>query len=982
MLFRSAQNKWVKLYVQAYGSGYNANSTTIYVYVQGKAQLDAPVVTSHTDWQTVQYSNLDSGLTFSWNAVANATGYIYAVKLLDGEPNPSDNEPGTMLTQANGTTRRTVTVAQSKLAQNKWVKLYVQAYGSGYNACSTTIYVYIEGKPQLAAPTVTSHTDRQTVLYGDLNSGLIFCWNIVTNATGYIYAVKLLDGEPNPSENEAGTMLAQVNGTTSRKVVIDQSKLIKNRWVKLYVQAFGSGYTPNSTSIYVYVGEKQLLSAPVVTSHLDRETVLYSALSSGLTFKWNAVTNATGYIYAVKLLTGTPNISDNEPGTILAQSSGTTSRTVTIDQSKLAQGKWVKLYVQAFGGGYNPNSTTVYVYIAQKADDTYTIPGLGVTIDYGLGQFFTIDKKNHGTDKQYDKWYSGAYECWGFSLYVMDKIKANSADKRIKIYYSTKNDTLVKNAIYGAGPGSHIRTNSSNHSYVVTGLSATGMSIIQANGTAAGDYSDYVRNIISVANWSWNDYFSIISYGSRGVYFTEIWAADEEDAIVKTIRNLKKYAGMTTDNAVTFLKTNASDGSKKYSAKYTDEQWQAIKQKADKSQLAAPVITSHTDQQTVLYSSLNDGLTFKWNDVTNAKGFIYAVKLLDGVPNPSENEAGTVLAQANGTTSKSVTIPLNKLAQNKWVKLYVQAFGAGYTANSRSIYVYVEGKPQLAAPTITSHKDRQSVKYSDLNDGLVFCWSEVANATGFIYAVKLLDGAPNSGESEAGILLAQANGTREKSVKIPQNKLGKDKWVKLYIQAFGSGYNANSCTIYVYVTSKTINPLTSEQEKNLAAFKAAYPNGWYWTCSIDDYTVSEATTTPCGCEYRHGGSRPGKGGHPNYYCDKMLHTGRGCGSYWENGTSIAMQCHGYTNLISKEVFGIKSNDWEIDESDNCLDTVSPGDVIRYYESGHSAFVTAVNGTTFTITDCNWSTNCQIRWDVQVTVSQIKNWGTYYVYKHP
>ncbi|MCR4887278.1 MAG: hypothetical protein K5919_10230, partial [Clostridiales bacterium] len=332
--------RWIKIYVCALANGDYAASdaATIYIYIKPTTQLSKPVITTHSNQQHISWNDVTNGMTVRWNAVSNCSTYYYAIKLLDGEPSSGTSENGTMIALNESTSSKYVTVGSDQLEAKKWVKIYIQANGTGdYTANSTTIYVYIEGKSQLSAPVITSHTNQQTVQYSNLDDGLTFKWNAVTNATGYIYAVKLLDGEPNPSDNETGTMLAQANGTTARTVTITQSKLAQNKWVKLYVQAYGSGYNANSTTIYVYVQGKSQLAAPVVTSHTDRQTVQYGNLGSGLTFSWNAVANATGYIYAVKLLDGEPNPSDNETGTMLAHVNGTTARTVTITQGKLAQ---------------------------------------------------------------------------------------------------------------------------------------------------------------------------------------------------------------------------------------------------------------------------------------------------------------------------------------------------------------------------------------------------------------------------------------------------------------------------------------------------------------------------------------------------------------------------------------------------------------------------------------------------------------------
>ena len=65
-----------------------------------------------------------------------------------------------------------------------------------------------------------------------------------------------------------------------------------------------------------------------------------------------------------------------------------------------------------------------------------------------------------------------------------------------------------------------------------------------------------------------------------------------------------------------------------------------------------------------------------------------------------------------------------------------------------------------------------------------------------------------------------------------------------------------------------------------------------------------------------------------------------------------------------------------------LDNVRPGDAIRYYYNLHTAVVLTVSETGFTVTDCNWTENCRIRWDASVSKDYILNHGSFYVWKHP
>ena len=217
------------------------------------------MITTPSNQAQLDYDSLTGGLNVQWNAVANCQSFFYAVKLLDGAPNPSANEAGTVLASVGSTNTRSFTIAQSKLVVNRWVKIFIQANASGsYTANSTSIYVYIKGY-QLAAPVITSHNDRDVVNYDSLGNVMTITWDAVPNCQTYSYAVKLLTGEPNPNQNEAGELLANSSSNTSRMIQIAKSKLVKGKWVKIYIQANASGkYKQNQTYIYVLVASDGL----------------------------------------------------------------------------------------------------------------------------------------------------------------------------------------------------------------------------------------------------------------------------------------------------------------------------------------------------------------------------------------------------------------------------------------------------------------------------------------------------------------------------------------------------------------------------------------------------------------------------------------------------------------------------------------------------------------------------------------------------
>ena len=138
---------------------------------------------------------------------------------------------------------------------------------------------------------------------------------------------------------------------------------------------------------------------------------------------------------------------------------------------------------------------------------------------------------------------------------------------------------------------------------------------------------------------------------------------------------------------------------------------------------------------------------------------------------------------------------------------------------------------------------------------------------------------------------------------------------------------------------------------SITTLKDKFPAGMYWNhVGSSRNNPDGVTSTPCGhhkdCDY--SGS-----------C--------GCNSY-----SSAIQCMGYAFKCGYDVYGSNPRNWTVKSSTSALDSVKPGDVIRYRNDGHSIFVIGVNGNTITITDCNWNGTCNIRWNATISKSTISS----------
>ena len=97
------------------------------------------------------------------------------------------------------------------------------------------------------------------------------------------------------------------------------------------------------------------------------------------------------------------------------------------------------------------------------------------------------------------------------------------------------------------------------------------------------------------------------------------------------------------------------------------------------------------------------------------------------------------------------------------------------------------------------------------------------------------------------------------------------------------------------------------------------------------------------------------------------------GTYYENGTAKAWECHGYALECFEQVFGIQYyNSGFYNRRDYSMGTIYAGDVVRTGNDSHTIFITKVDGDRIYYTDANyWPSKYganYVRWDVSYTYS--------------
>ena len=158
------------------------------------------------------------------------------------------------------------------------------------------------------------------------------------------------------------------------------------------------------------------------------------------------------------------------------------------------------------------------------------------------------------------------------------------------------------------------------------------------------------------------------------------------------------------------------------------------------------------------------------------------------------------------------------------------------------------------------------------------------------------------------------------------------------------------CLLLALLLLAAVLPLpTASAERaqvTLTDLRAKFPSGTYWNHPGGYNSPNNYTYSPCG--HAHGS------------CD--YYGGCGCNSF-----GGAIQCLGYAYKLSYDYYGVSAKYWSKTYS---LDSVKPGDVLRYRNDSHSVFVTDVTDTTITYTDCNMDRHCGIRWGVTVSRAAI------------
>ncbi len=683
---------WLKIAIVAVSSTNSYSAwDIIYVYID-EASLPVPYITSHDDRDILDVGSIASIITIKWMSVTNAEDYWYVIKLLDGNPSNADDETGTIISQNKNYTSTSVSINKNNLDVGRWLKIWVQANGStGYKSSADYIYLYID-ESELNSPDITSHYDQEVLSWNSIPSSMAIQWSSVENASYYTYTVKELSGEPVGGDDEPGTVINQNRSYSGTSISISKSQLTPQKWLKIAVAAVSSsGKNSKWDIIYVYI-DNTLLDKPRITSHLDGDTVYLSQLNGSLSFSWKGVLNASSYWYVIKQLQGEPSYGENEDGSIIGQNQTYSGTSVSVTTSKLTEGKWLKLWVQANGKtGYSVNSDSIYIYIDNTAvgDVIYT--------GYTPSTITTVDLANISSGLTIN-WKATNATSYTYKAILMKDAPVGADNESAKaeavLYADAKNVTSLTIPKSKLKAGYYVKL--AVHAYGANGKESgnwpwIGFKITD-DAPSVGDviFDDYspksiipisINDYVNGLTVSWNS-SNATKYTYKAILMDHApTGADNESSLaLKTIvsdtKNVTSYRiprnelleGYYIKLAVHAFDDNGNESSN----------WPWIGFKLIGNSSVGNVIYNGYTSGTVSpvdLTYLGDSFTISWN-ADGANKYTYKAILLDYMPTGADNESANAIKvfYADTDSSTSLSIAKKDLVEGKYLKVAVHAY--------------------------------------------------------------------------------------------------------------------------------------------------------------------------------------------------------------------------------------------------------------------------------------------------------------------
>ncbi|MBR0226260.1 MAG: fibronectin type III domain-containing protein, partial [Thermoguttaceae bacterium] len=756
-------------------------------------------------------SSTSDSITVTWNAVANASGYVVEYKSLtdaDYTAAPTTND---------------TTIVIPNLVPDTTYKLRVYAVGDGVNYSDS---VYSSVKPvktkeavdpiTLDAPTFKSSSST--------TSSVTVAWNVVANASGYVVEYK-------SSTDASYTTMTPTTSTTRTITNLDPSTTYK---IRVYAVGDGVNY---SDSVYSAVKAVKTKVETGVT------VAAYDTANRNVAASWPLVEGATSYRF-LKYANGAWARS----ALITVENGAVTSGNATIANGRMTY------TINMFNAGVEGQFRIVAVDQQGKTldDQEFSYTNFGLELDheaYNLAGDTLTATTTPATNAQY-QWYvsNNRGTTWtaipgatsaSLTLSAADASNLSwrrlvaTAGGRQSVAYARPalveapsaltvqvdaQNQLVMNFVGVNGAESYqveyfladaeypVWINLTNVSYA--SAISNGVVAVTATHANGANYAQYDLRVRALTSDGWSEWrYSSPESVDPITLDAPTWKSSSSTANSVTVTwNAVAYASgyvveyksendstftpvqQTTATTIT-ITSLASETTYKFrvlavgdGASYSDSAYSAIKAVKTKagstpvSQLDAPTWKSS--------SSTASSVTLAWNAVANASG--YVVEYKDG------NAATfTPLPQ---TASTTLTIPnLNAETTYKFRVLAV-GNGASYSDSAYSAIKAVKTKAgsnpvgQLDAPTWKSS--------SSTGSSVTVAWNAVANAQGYVVEYK------TSAETNYTV----APKTTATTLTIPN--LASETTYKLRVYAVGDGtsYSDSAYSAIKAVKTKAEEP--------------------------------------------------------------------------------------------------------------------------------------------------------------------------------
>ena len=739
--------------------------------------------------------------------------------MLDGAPTGSDNEAGTVLSSSEDYGSTSVSIKKTALIPERWVKIAVCAVSSTNNYSAwDNLYVYLESST-LATPTITSHDDRETVYLNELGDTMKITWTDVSAADSFWYSVKLLDGAPESSDNEAGVVIAENKSTTNNSVSIDTDDLVVGKWLKIWVQAkAGTGYKASDDCVYVYIDAASVGNVKF-DGYVNKSltSIDVSEIGSGLTIRWSA-DNAVSYTYKAILMKNAPTGAFDEAATAVktlasgTQKAGITS--ITIPKSSLTAGYYVKLAVHAYGAD---GSESDWPWIGFKITNNQKVGNVSFT-GYANKSLTEVDLANLSSGLTV-KWSADNAVSYTYKAILMKTAPtgaANEADTAVKTLASgtqkagVTSITIPKSSLTA---GYYVKL--AVHAYGADGSESDwpwiGFKITNNQKVGNVSFNGYTNKSLTevdLANLSsgltvkWSAP-NAVSYTYKAILMktAPTGAANEADTAVKTLASGIQKAGVTS---ITIPKSSLTAGYyvklavHAYGADGSESDWPWIGFKITNNQKVGNVSFNGFANKSLTeidVSELGSGLKVSWS-ANNAVSYTYKAILMKTAPTGAANEAATAVKTLKSGTQKegitSITIDSSELKAGYYVKLAVHAYGAdGSESDWPWIGFKIVSMDSVGKVAFSGYNEGAvtDVDVSELGNGLKVSW-RATNAKSYTYKAILMKNKPTGASNEAATAVRTLKSGVQKdgvtSITIPLSDLPAGYYVKVAVHAYGA----------------------------------------------------------------------------------------------------------------------------------------------------------------------------------------------------